>query len=113
MDGMSDTSLDSDLYCRLRALIRLNFRQDPKAENLLNRLDRITFWKKGIISMAWMFSVKVTLYSKQLVFFKILELFIEAISVPSLDGFTGTGLLSATVTDTLKQNITLAEKHCD
>lgn len=49
MEGMSDTTLDADIYCRLQALIRLKFRENWEAEDLLTKLHRITFWKKGYI----------------------------------------------------------------
>lgn len=47
MEGMSDTALDAELYCRLRAQNRINFRLNPKAGNLFDKISRITFWKKG------------------------------------------------------------------
>jgi hypothetical protein len=47
MEGMSDTAIDAELYCRLHALNRIRFRQDPQAENLFEKLHRITFWKRG------------------------------------------------------------------
>ncbi|XP_046443064.1 uncharacterized protein LOC124193341 isoform X1 [Daphnia pulex] len=51
MEGMSDTAIDAELYCRLHALNRIRFRQDPQAENLFEKLHRITFWKRdsGVI----------------------------------------------------------------
>lgn len=47
MEGMSDTALDAELYCRTLALNRIRFRENPEAGNLFNELDRITFWKRG------------------------------------------------------------------
>lgn len=47
MEGMSDTALDAELYCRLRALNRINFRLNPEAGNLFDKLSGITFWKTG------------------------------------------------------------------
>ena len=47
MDGMSDTSLDAEYSCRLRAVDRINFRLKPKADKLLENLNLITFWKTG------------------------------------------------------------------
>ncbi len=47
MEGMSDTAIDAELYCRLHALNQIRFRQDPQAENLFEKLHRITFWKRG------------------------------------------------------------------
>ena len=47
MEGMSDTAIDAELYCRLHALNRIRFREDPKAENVFGKLHRITFWKRG------------------------------------------------------------------
>ncbi|KZS13387.1 Uncharacterized protein APZ42_021498 [Daphnia magna] len=51
MEGMSDTALDAELYCRTLALNRIRFRENPEAGNLFNELDRITFWKRdsGVI----------------------------------------------------------------
>ncbi|XP_057371278.1 uncharacterized protein LOC130692218, partial [Daphnia carinata] len=51
MEGMSDTALDAELYCRALALNRIKFRKNPEARDLFNDLDRITFWKRdsGVI----------------------------------------------------------------
>ena len=37
MEGMSDTAIDAELYCRLHALNRIRFREDPKAENVFGK----------------------------------------------------------------------------
>ena len=47
MDGMSDTSLDAELVCRVRALNRINFREKRNAVDLMDKLHQITFWKTG------------------------------------------------------------------
>lgn len=50
MNGMSDTSLDSELLCRLRALDQISFRSNPniQRDSYVNKLHHTTFWKMGM-----------------------------------------------------------------